>query len=73
MCRDDLGACRPIGNRSFKEQTGPNQIRSFLWSLEQFGFAKDQFPQDPLGFGLREDQKTKTKTELALSQTPLFR
>ena len=29
----NLGACRPIDNYSLKEQTAPNQNRSFLWSL----------------------------------------
>ena len=38
---------------------------SSLWG--PFSFAKDKVPKDPLGFGLREDQKTKTEPELALS------
>ena len=38
----------------------------------QFSYVKDQIPKDPLGFGLREDQKTKTKPELALLQTPPY-
>ena len=40
---------------------------SGLWW--QFSFAEDQTRKDVLGFGLREDQKTKPKPELALSQT----
>ena len=44
-------------------------IFSGLWW--QFSFAEDQTRKDVpvLGFGLREDQKTKPKPELALSQT----
>ena len=45
-------------------------VLSGLWGQFSF-FAKDQIPKGPLGFGLREDQNTsKTKPELALSQTP---
>ena len=50
-------------------------ISLFSGPWGQFGFTKDQIPQDPFGsldFGRMEDQKTKTKPELALSQTPYF-
>ena len=73
VCRDDLGACRPLDNYSLKEQTEQNQNRSFLWSLGAIQLRErpdDQIPKDPLGFGLRDDQKTKIEPELALSQTP---
>ena len=64
--------CRPIDKYSLKEQFQPNQNRSFLWSLGAIQLAKDQIPKDPLGFGLWEDQTTKTKPKLALSQALMF-
>ena len=67
VCRGDLGACRPTDNYSSKEQTEPNQNRSFLWSLGAIQLCKRPIPKYPLGFGLRGDQKTKSKPELSLS------
>ena len=40
VCRDNLGACRPIHNYSLKEQTEPNQNRSFPRSLGAIQLCK---------------------------------
>ena len=72
VCRDDLGACRPIDTYFFKNKLSQTKIDIFSGHWGEFSFAKDQIPKDPLGFGLRKDQGTKTKPELALSQTPQY-
>ena len=69
--RDKLEACRPIGKYSFNKLSQTRiGLFSSLWG--QFSFAKEQIPKDPLGFGYRVNQKTKTKPELTFSRTPYF-